>query len=307
MRSLVCLGLLLGAGLTVRAGNYYLILSGLGGEQEYEQRFAGWASDLGKLLQNEPGAKVETLAGKDAIKANIEAKLRALAGQAKPGDNLAVFLIGHGSYDLDYKFNIPGVDITAAELAGLLDKIPANQCVVNMTSASGGSIAALQKPKRVVITATKTGTEKNATVFARYFIEALRDPAADADKNEAISALEAFRYAEQKTAKFFEDQKRLATEHALIEDTGNGEGVKAPSVEKGEGIIANRFNLLHLGAVATFVNNPEKQKLLKRKEELEAQIDELKYRKASMDLNDYRRQLQALLVELAKTQTELDQ
>ncbi len=40
-----------------------------------------------------------------------------------------------------------------------------------MTSASGGSIAALEKPKRVVITATKAGTEKNATVFPRYWIE----------------------------------------------------------------------------------------------------------------------------------------
>ena len=175
-----------------------------------------------------------------------------------------------------------------------------------MTSASGGSIAALQKSKRVVITATKTGTEKNATVFARYFIEGLRDPAADADKNEAISALEAFRYAEQKTAKFFEDQKRLATEHAVIEDTGKGEGVKIPSAEKGEGIIANRFNLMHLGAVASYVSNPEKLKMLKRKEELEAQIDDLKYRKASMDLNEYRGKLQGFLIELAKTQAELD-
>ena len=80
----------------------------------------------------------------------------------------------------------------------------------------------------MVITATKSGTEKNATVFARFFIEALRDPAADTDKNQAISVLEAFRYAEEKTGKYFETQKRLATEHALIEDTGKGEGVKAP-------------------------------------------------------------------------------
>ena len=292
--------------LTLRADSFYLVLSGLGGEQEYEQRFAGWSSDLSKLLQNELNAKVETLSGTATTKANIEAKLRGYATQTKAGDNLTVFLIGHGSFDAEYKFNIPGVDITAGELAALLDKIPANQCVVNMTSASGGSIAALQKPRRVLVTATKAGTEKNATVFARYFIEALRDSAADADKNEAISALEAFRYAEQKTAKFYDDQKRLSTEHALIEDTGKGEGVKIPSAEKGEGIIANRFNLLHLGAVASFVNNPEKQKLLKRKEELEAQIDELKFRKASMDLNEYRKQLQGFLVELAKTQAELD-
>jgi len=298
--------LLAAMALTLRAENYYLTVAGLGGEPEYEQRFAGWASDLSKLLQNEPNAKVDSLVGKDATKANIEAKLRTLATQTKASDNFTLLLIGHGTYDVDYKFNIPGVDITGADLAALLDKIPANECVVNMTSSSGGSIAALQKSKRVVITATKAGTEKNATVFARYFIEAMRDPAADADKNEAISALEAFRYAEQKTAKFFEDQKRLATEHALIEDTGKGEGVKVPSAEKGEGIIANRFNLLHLGAVASYVSNPEKLKLLKTKEDLEAQIDDLKYHKAAMDLTEYRQKLQGFLVELAKTQAELD-
>jgi hypothetical protein len=290
----------------LRAETYYVTIAGLGGEQEYEQRFAGWATDLAKLLQNEPNAKLETLSGKDATKANIEAKLKAIAGTAKAGDNFVLMLIGHGTYDLDYKFNIPGPDITAAELGALLDKIPAQQLVVNMTSASGGMIAALQKPKRILITATKAGTEKNATIFARYFIEALRDASADTDKNEAISALEAFRYAEQKTSKFFETQKRLATEHALIEDTGKGEGVKAPAPENGEGIIANRFNLLHLGAIASYVNNPEKQKLLKQKEDLEAAIDELKYRKAAMSVQDYRNQLQKYLLELAKTQEALD-
>ena len=174
--------------------------------------------------------------------------------------------------------------------------------VVNCTSASGGSLSTLQKPKRVVITATKTGTEKNATVFARFFIEALRDPAADTDKNESISVLEAFRYAEEKTGKYFETQKRLATEHALIEDTGKGEGVKAPSAENGEGLIAGRQVLLHLGSVASIVNDPEKQKLLKRKDELETQIDELKYRKAAIPQREYQQQMRQLLLDLANVQ-----
>jgi hypothetical protein len=306
----VCLGLLTVALMLLasvaHAETYYLTVAGLGGEQEYDQRFTGWASDLGKLLANEPNAKVETLSGQQATKANIEAKMKAIAASSKATDSFVLLLIGHGSFDLDYKFNIPGPDISASDLAALLDKIPAQQLIVNMTSASGGMIQPLQKPKRVLITATKAGSEKNATIFARYFIEALRDASADADKNDAISALEAFRYAEQKTAKFFESQKRLATEHALIEDTGKGEGVKAPAIDKGEGLIANRFNILHLGAVASFVNNPEKQKLLKQKEDLEAAIDDLKYRKAALSSAEYRTQLQKLLVDLAKAQEALD-
>ena len=118
-----------------------------------------------------------------------------------------LMMIGHGTFDgTEYKFNLPGPDISAPELAALLNRIPAGrQLVVDMTSASGGAVSALKKDNRTVITATKSGTEKNATVFARFWVEALRDPAADVDKNEIISALEAFQYAEKKTAQFYSE------------------------------------------------------------------------------------------------------
>ena len=307
MKKLSYAAALLLASSALHAETYYLTIAGLGGEQEYEQRFTGWASEIEKILQGEPGAKIVTLSGAQCTRANIEARLGDIAKQAKPDDSFVLFIIGHGSYDEnDYKFNIPGPDITATELASLLDKIPAKQAVIDMTSASGGAIPILQKPKRVIVTATKSGTEKNATVFARYFIEALRDPASDADKNEVITALEAFRYAEGKTAKFYEELKRLATEHPLLEDAGKGEGVKAPSVENGEGALAGRFALLHTGSAIAIAKDPEKQKLLKQKEDIESQIDELKYRKAAMSVADYRDQLTKLLVNLAKTQEALD-
>jgi hypothetical protein len=291
----------------LRAETFYVTIAGLGGEPEYEQRFAGWASDLDKTFKSEPASQVTTLSGAQATRAAIQTRLGELAKQTKADDHLVLLLIGHGSFDeSDYKFNIPGPDITATELASLLDKIPAQQVVIDMTSASGGALPILQKPKRIVITATKAGTEKNATVFPRYFIEALHDPAADTDKNEVITALEAFRYAEGKTAKFYEDLKRLATEHALLEDAGKGEGVKAPTVENGEGLLAGRFALLHTGSAVAMAKDPEKQKLLKQKETLEEKIDELKYRKASMPVAEYREQLGKFLVDLAKTQEALD-
>ncbi|HTB10256.1 MAG TPA: hypothetical protein VK752_01725 [Bryobacteraceae bacterium] len=293
----------------LRADTFYLTVAGLGGEPEYDARFSGWAKDLDKLLhQVEPNAKIKTLFGPDATKANVEAYLKDLTKQVKADDSVVLMMIGHGSFDeFDYKFNLPGPDLSATELAGLLDKIPTtHQLVVNMTSASGGSIPVLEKPKRVVITATKAGTEKNATVFPRYWIEGLRDPAADADKNDIVTALEVFRYAEEKTAKFYETQKRLSTEHALIEDAGKGDGVKAPSAENGEGLTAGRFAVLHLGAAAVQTRDPAKLALLKQKEELEAQIDDLKYRKASMSVQEYKGQLSQLLLQLAQTQEALD-
>jgi len=303
---LVAALLMMAAGL--RADTFYFTIAGLGGEPEYDARFSGWAKDLDKLLHEvEPHAKIKTLYGAEATRANVEAYLREVAKEAKPDDSLVLMLIGHGTQDeFDYKFNLPGPDLSATQLAALLDKIPAHELIVNMTSASGGSIAALEKPKRVLITATKAGTEKNATVFPRYWIEGMRDPAADSDKNEIVTALEVFKYAEEKTAKFYETQKRLSTEHALIEDAGKGEGVKAPSAENGEGLTATRFAVLHLGAAAVQSRDPAKLALLKQKEELEAAIDDLKYRKASMAVQEYRGQLQQLLLQLAKTQEALD-
>lgn len=301
--------LMIAAAVVARADTFYFTVAGLGGEPEYEQRFSGWAKDLDKLLHEvEPHAKIKTLYGADATRANVEAYLKEIAKEAKPDDSVVLMMIGHGSFDeFDYKFNLPGPDITAAEIASLLDKIPAtHQLVVNMTSASGGSIVSLGKAKRVLITATKTGTEKNATVFPRYWIEGLRDPAADSDKNDIVTALEVFKYAEEKTAKFYETQKRLSTEHALLEDAGKSEGVKAPSAENGEGLTAGRFAVLHLGEAAAQIRDPAKLALLKQKEDLEAQIDDLKYRKASLSVQEYRGQLNQLMIQLAQTQEALD-
>jgi hypothetical protein len=178
--------------------------------------------------------------------------------------------------------------------------------IVNTTSASGGSVVALQKQGRAVIAATKTGTEKNATVFARYWVEALHDPETDLDKNEGITALEAFQYATRKTSGFYESQKRLATEHAIFEDTGQHDAVRAPASDTGEGKLLSSFTLIRFGAAQKAYNDPGKRDLLAKKEELERQIDTLKYQKAAMAQDDYKQQLTAALVALAKVQAELD-
>ena len=293
-----------------RATTFYVTVAGLGGEPDYEQRFSGWAGEIEAILKSAGGdAKIETFKGAAATRANIRAALERIAHEAKPDDALVVMLIGHGSFDgVDYKINLPGPDLSATDLAALLDRVPAaRQLVVDMTSSSGGAINTLRKENRVVITATKSGTERNATVFARFWVEALRDPAADTDKNDTISALEAFHYAEQKVAEYFESQKRLATEHPMLEDTGKGEGVRDPSAANREGLRAAAFPLVRLGAASAIANNPEKKKLLAKKDQLEQQIDLLKYNKAALAPDEYKKKLTALLLDLAKTQQELDQ
>jgi hypothetical protein len=308
-RGVKVFALLLAAAMSSPAASYFLIISGLGGAPEYDTAFTKWASDLDKELHgNGPDAQVTTLSGQAVTLQRVRETLNRLASQVTPDDAFALFLIGHGTFDgTDYKFNLVGPDISAGDLSALLNRLPAQrQLVVNMTSCSGASLTALARKNRVVITATKSGTEKNAPVFARYWLDALRDPAADTDKNGTVSALEAFNYAQKKTNAYFEAEKLLATEHAMLSDTGGSTGARDPKADNGHGLLAAAFPVLRSASVTNAKVRPEKQKLVNKKEELEAKIDRLKYQKAAMSPEEYKQQLTSLLVELARTQAEID-
>jgi hypothetical protein len=297
------------AGQTARAATFYVTVAGLGGEPDYEQRFTANAMDLDKVFKSATGAHVFTLTGKQSTKAKLSEVMGQVAREAKAEDDLVVTLIGHGSFDgVEYKFNLVGPDVSAAELAGLCDKVAAKrQLIVDTTSASGGAVAALERSGRAVVVATKSGTEKNATVFARYWVEALQDPTADTDKSDSISALEAFAYADRKTAEFYTSQKRLATEHAEFEDTGKGEAVRSSVAATGrEGALMGSLTVVRIGAAQAAMNDPAKRDLMMKKEELEQKVDALKYQKAAMEPGEYKKELTAALVELAKVQAELD-
>jgi len=290
-----------------RAATYYVVVAGLGREADYEQRFTAAAKDLDRIFGAAGStAHVYTLAGAQATAKQLAETLSAVARAAKVDDDFALILIGHGSFDgAEYKFNLVGPDVTAREIAAMCDRIVARrQLIVDTTSASGGAVEVLERPGRAVIAATKSGTEKNATVFARYWVEALEDPTADTDKSDSISAMEAFRYAAKKTAAFYDSQKRLATEHAVFNDTGRGEPVRESG--NGQGMLMSSFTLLRIGTNQQTANDPAKRALLDRKDELEQRIDTLKYQKAAMDPQDYKKQLTDALVELAKIQEELD-
>ena len=294
-------------GLQTRAAVYYVTVAGLGGEPDYEQRFTAAAKDLDKVFKAAGNAAhVYTLSGTQATASQLKETLSAVARDAKADDDFVLVLIGHGSFDgVEYKFNLVGPDVTAGEIAAMCDRIPTRrQLIVDTTSASGGAIQALERPGRAVIAATKSGTEKNATVFARYWAEALQDPAADTDKSDSISAMETFIYATTKTAAFYDSQKRLATEHAVFEDAGHGEPVREAG--NGQGALLSSFTLLRLGTSQQAANDPAKRELLAKKEELEQKIDMLKYQKAAMDPADYKKQLTEALLELAKVQEVLD-
>lgn len=294
--------------LEAHAASFYVIVSGLGGEPDYEQHFTAAANDLDRIFKSAgPAVHVYTLVGAQATATKFRDTMNTIQREAKADDDFALILIGHGSFDgVEYKFNLPGPDITAGEIAAMCDRIASRrQLVVDTTSASGGAVQVLEKPGRGVIAATKSGTEKNATVFVRYWVDALEDPSADADKSDSVSAMEAFLYATKKTAAFYDAEKRLATEHAVFNDLGHGEPVREAG--DGQGLLLSSFTLLRFGASQRAANDPAKRALLDRKEKLEQKIDSLKYRKAAMDPADYKKQLTDALVELSQVQEKLDQ
>ncbi len=274
------------------AETHFLMVEGLGGTQEYSDRFRDQLERMREALRRTAGdpSRVTVLAGADAGAGGIAQAFERLAGDVRPGDALAVVLVGHGSHDgSGYKFNIPGPDVSGSQLRGWLDSVPAaRQLVVSTTSSSGGMLETLKAPHRVVITATKNGREKNATVFGEYFAEAFGETGADLDRNDAISALEAFQYAERRVKGHYSDAQRLATEHPQL-----------------QGERAEAFVLARLGKAAALAENEATRDLLARREALEARVSELRLRRDDMPAAEYLDALEGLVLEIAEIQRQI--
>jgi hypothetical protein len=173
-----------------------------------------------------------------------------------------------------------------------------------MASASGEFVKTLSAKGRVVVTATRSGQETNATRFAGFFINALTAKDADTDQDGHVSVLEAFVYANRLTAEFYTRAGRLATEHALLED--NGDGVGREKAEGGEGMLARAIYLDSL-SVEQAAANATTLKLEKERTRLEGEIEQLIGRKSSMPEAEYEAMLEKLFIELAKVNRSIKQ
>jgi LmbE family N-acetylglucosaminyl deacetylase len=289
--------------------SHMVIVTGLGGEPGYRRALQEWATGLaaaGRKL-GMPESSITVLQGdtagtraRVANRANVTEALRALATQSRPGDVILVFLAGHGSHEgAESRLNIPGPDLSAAEIGALLQPLADRRVVVvNASSASGDFVPALSARGRVIITATKTSMERNATQFGRHFTAALAMDGADADKDGRVSVLEAFLYAKRETARAYTADNRLLTEHAMLDDDGDRTGSAAPGAEGADGALA-RSVFLGEGTTAPGPTDSAGAALVSEKRALEGRIADLRGRKSSMKPAEYESQLEALLVELA--------
>lgn len=286
-----------------------IIVVGASGEEEYGKGFAEWA-DTWQQTATRGGAKVlEIGVQTNGVGADRVLLEQALAAEPKEGSaELWLVLIGHGTFDgKEAKFNLRGPDIAASELAKWLQPFKRPLAILNTASSSGPFLSQLAGERRVILTATKSGHEQNYARFGRYFSEAIGSAEADLDKDGQTSLLEAYLFASRRTAEFYTSEGRLATEHGLLDDNGDGLGTPADwfrgvrAVKKAkegaalDGLRAHQFHLLRSEAESRMA--PE---VRARRDEIEVAISKLRETKAQLGEDEYYRRLEALLVEMAE-------
>jgi hypothetical protein len=286
-----------------------ILVIGAAGEPEYGEQFSAWA-DLWKQAAAKGGLQTSVI-GEDTNnpEADLTRLLTVLTNEvAKPAGELWIAFIGHGTYDgHSAKFNLRGPDISAADLAAVLKPCKRPLAVIDCASASGPFINALSGTNRVVITATRSGYEVNVTRFGGYLAKAIADPAADLDKDGQTSLLEAFLMASHQVEQFYKEAGRLATEHALLDDNGDGLGtpadwfrgvraVKTAANGKSvDGVKAQQLILVR-GKIEQALSRNDRA----RRDELEKQLSDLRSHKDGMKEDDYYRQLEVMLIEIAR-------
>lgn len=311
--------LALGTGQALAKQSHLVILVGLGGDDEHRERFHEWAARFREAvierhgisaeqvsyLGEKPEMAPEIITGK-STKENILATFGELQKAVAPGDQVYVVLFGHGSFTGDEaRFNLPGPDLTTADFEALLAPFGEQLVVfVNTASASGEFMSSLSADNRVIVTATKSGNERNETQFGKFFVDAYAGEEADTDKNERVSVLEAFDYARLSVDRYYAEENLLKTEHAQLDDNGDGVGIPAPSDE--EGRFAGSTYFLATEPVEAYAD-PELRALVEKRQELEGRVEALRLQKSTMPEDLYNKELESLLLELARVSQQIEE
>ncbi len=287
--------LALAVALPLRAQRtHVLLVIGLSGAPQFKRSFETSAqsvrdaavnrwgvSDSSLIVLTEDSTRTALSSGR-STRENIAQAFLRLSSRVQPGDVLFVMLMGHGSGEgAQSKVNLPGPDATAAEYASWLAGFSKQQVVfVNAATGSGDFVPVLKAPNRVVVTATKTSSERNESVFLQYFAGALGMDAADADKDGRLSVFEVFRFARTEVGKVYTSSNRMQTEHALVSDS----------------LLATRVAFGQTAASA----DPRIAALIAERQALESAVASLRSQKATMTAAAYDAALERLLLSLAE-------
>jgi hypothetical protein len=304
---------------SVAAGdNYALVVTGASGGEAYASKYDGWRRAFVSTLREKfgyPADHVVVLAEREEpgvappTREQVQRTLVDFSRRLVKDDLLVVLLIGHGtsaegprgeSAGEDAKFNLVGPDLSASDWANLLKPLAARLVFIDTTSASFPFMHKLAGPGRIVITATDSTAQEFETVFGEWFVKAFSEPAADADKDGRVSMLEAFSYASAGVRRWFDEHNQLPTERPLLDDDGDGIGREAQN-PGADGALAHATYLQPAGVPS----ETARRVLATRQAAVEAQIEALKAKRASMPPDVYQAEVERLLLELARISAEL--
>ncbi|MGE0160246.1 MAG: hypothetical protein AB7T31_12620 [Gemmatimonadales bacterium] len=297
-----------------------LIVVGIGGTAEYRESFHAEASEIYTALTTTHGLakedviylgeRVETapeMISDTSTRAHVLEVLGELSQRIGPTDRVLVILIGHGTdQGGEAQLNVPGPDLTPSDFELASVAFPSQPlALVHTGSASGGWVEPLAGPNRIVIAATRTAREQNATEFGQFFAQAIAGNGADLDHDNRVSLLEAFLFAKQEVERYYQEENELLTEHAVLEDNGDGEGSSDASQEGPDGVLASTFALGGAAAAARTTDDPVLARLYEERDGIQRQIDELRVARAALTEDQYLERMEPLLVELALKNREI--
>jgi hypothetical protein len=286
-----------------------IVVVGAAGADEFAPQFREWA-DRWKTAAEKGQSRFVAIGLTDetgkADREQLQSALQETAGDA--AHPLWLVLIGHGTFDgKTARFNLRGPDVTPADLAVWIKPITRPLAVINCSSCSGPFLPDLSGKDRVVITAARSGHEYNFARFGGHLSQAILDPAADLDKDEQTSLLEAYLTAGTKTAEFYASETRLATEHALLDDNGDKLGSPADFFRGVRPVKAAKDGAALDGSLAArlvLVESTREDHLIEeqrtRRDALERELADLRQQRAKIAEDEYLSRIEPLLVELAR-------
>jgi hypothetical protein len=288
-----------------------VVVVGAGGTAEYAARFAGWAGRWKEACQK-AGADL-TVVGLDGG-AERQRLAEVVAREvARPAGELWLVLLGHGTFDgRTAKFNLRGPDLSADELAAWLKPTHRPLVVIDAAPASAPFLKSLSGPDRVIVSATGTGREQNATRLGGFLADTIADPQADLDKDGQTSLLEAFLVAAKRVEASYNDTGLLASEHAIIDDNGDGLGTGAalyqglrPGQPQGHASAdGRRAHQLHLVRSAPERAMPAEAR--RRRDQLELEILKLRDGRGKLSDDEYYRKMEPLVLEISRLYQRAD-
>ncbi|WP_436714827.1 hypothetical protein U8335_18405 [Roseiconus lacunae] len=230
------------------SSRHLVIMIGLPGDQTHRERFTEAAEKL-IVASNETlsvdAEHLTVLAGDDEMQQalsvshedvgvcsgeTVEQTLRDLASRLKPIDSLWVVMIGHSHpQGVLSEFNVLGRDFSQQDFSKWAAPIECFEQVFVLTQPiSGFWIKPLAKPGRILLTATEADLEFTATEMPYALADVLAgesDQALDdVDGDGSVSLHDLYLATSIEVTLRFRSIDRLQTEHAQLDDNGDGRG-----------------------------------------------------------------------------------